>query len=187
MYIAEGFSIFTRLWAHHHQLIPDHFHQPKRNPKPICSHPLLPLPTSSGQQPFGEGLFAFSKLFFVTISAAVADARGQEGGPGAELEGLGLLLPSCVTSGRSLQWSPHLPSAQWGSRQCLSRVCKKEVRNYESEPQRPAHTRHTAEQNMLLLSGQKAASLVRQGRPQRLCPLLSCLWGQPGGREEGCD
>ena len=51
VYNFVGFSIFTKLCNHYHYLIPEQFHQPKRNPVPTNGHSPFspPTVTVSGQ------------------------------------------------------------------------------------------------------------------------------------------
>ena len=41
-------SIFTRLYKHHHYLIPEHFYHPQKKPPPIRSHSHFPLLSAPG-------------------------------------------------------------------------------------------------------------------------------------------
>ena len=52
---SVGFSTFTELCNHHHTLVLEQFHHPKRNPVPIVPQPLAQSPT------FCLWGFAFSK------------------------------------------------------------------------------------------------------------------------------
>lgn len=45
-YIIQWLRLFTGLCNHHHNLSLEHFHHPKKNPLPICSHSPLPSPPS---------------------------------------------------------------------------------------------------------------------------------------------
>lgn len=40
---SMAFNAFTGLYNHHHQLVPEHIHCPKRSPLPISSHSSCPL------------------------------------------------------------------------------------------------------------------------------------------------